>query len=168
MIRRDELDQWLAKKAETRGLEIREGITVRKILPDKDGVTIETDQGQLRAQVVVGADGSNGITRRCIFPKAPINTARVLETITPVRQDVAKHPQSVAERDMPPHPGNRAYFDFFPVPDNIAGYVWDFRHKSKASLCDVGESTIPTSSRMQNAHNYESRSPKKCHGLGSI
>ena len=110
VIRRDELDQWLAKKAETRGLEIREGITVRKILPDKDGVTIETDQGQLRAQVVVGADGSNGITRRCIFPKAPINTARVLETITPVRQDVAKHPQSVAERDMPPHPGNRAYF----------------------------------------------------------
>ena len=126
IIRRDEFDNWLAEKAKSRGLEIREGATVKNIMPDPTGVTVETDQEIFRAQVVVGADGSNGITRRCIFPKAPINTARVLETITPVRRDVAKPPRSEAEGDIPPHPGNRAYFDFFPVPDNIAGYVWDF------------------------------------------
>lgn len=115
VIRRDEFDNWLAKKAETRGLAIREGITVKYIVPDKDGVTIETDQETFRAQVVVGADGSNGITRRGIFPRAPVYTARVLEVITPVRRD-----------GIPPHEPGSAYFDFFPVPDNIAGYVWDF------------------------------------------
>ena len=115
VIRRDEFDTWLAKQAEARGLEIREGITVKNVLPDSTGVSVDTDQGQFRAQVVVGADGSNGITRRCIFPKAPVYTARVLEVITPVRRD-----------NIPPHGPGSAYFDFFPVPENIAGYVWDF------------------------------------------
>jgi len=68
VIRRDEFDNWLAIKAASRGLEIREGISVKNIFPDNDGVTVETDNGAYRAQIVVGADGSNGITRRCIFP----------------------------------------------------------------------------------------------------
>src|SRR5690242_20098131 len=82
VIRRDEFDNWLAKKAETRGLEIREGVTVKNILPYEDHVTVETDQGNFAAQVVVGADGSNGVTRRCIFPNVPVHTARVLEILT--------------------------------------------------------------------------------------
>src|SRR6185436_10414264 len=68
VVRRDEFDNWLAGKAKSRGLEIREGTTVKNILSDSNGVTVETDQGEFHAQVVVGADGSNGITRRCIFP----------------------------------------------------------------------------------------------------
>ena len=129
VIRRTEFDHWLAQKAEGRGLEIREGITVRNVIPDTDGVAIETDQGQLRAQVVVGADGSNGITRRCIFPKAPVYTARVLEVLTPSQPP--PNP-TVVLSDLGEVPAGRwgregvAFFDFFPVPDNIAGYVWDF------------------------------------------
>ena len=111
VIRRDEFDHWLAGKAETRGLEIREGITVKKILPEKDSVLLETDHGNFRARVLVGADGSNGITRRCIFPNVPMHTARVLEVLTPEYSDRQQ---------------KAAYFDFSPVPDNIAGYVWDF------------------------------------------
>ena len=129
VIRRAEFDHWLAQKAEGRGLEIREGITVRNVIPDTDGVAIETDQGQLRAQVVVGADGSNGITRRCIFPKAAVYTARVLEVLTPSQPP--PNP-TVVLSDLGEVPAGRwgregvAFFDFFPVPDNIAGYVWDF------------------------------------------
>src|SRR6185436_4064101 len=70
VIRRAEFDNWLAEKAKSRGLEIREGVAVRNIIPAQDGVTIETDNGTFRAQVVVGADGSNGVTRRSVFPKA--------------------------------------------------------------------------------------------------
>lgn len=117
VIRRDEFDHWLAKKAESRGLEVREGITVKTILPDQDGVTVETDQGQFRARVVVGADGSNGVTRRSILPNTPVHTARVLEVLTPP-------PPSPRLRDEE-HRGS-AYFEFFPVLENIAGYVWDF------------------------------------------
>jgi len=109
VIRRDEFDHWLAKKVENLGIEIREGVTVKNITPRSDEVVIETDQGTIRAQVVVGADGSNGVTRRCVFPNDSVHTARVLEVLTP----------SEGRR-------GQAYFEFSPVPDNIAGYIWDF------------------------------------------
>lgn len=116
VIRRDEFDHWLAQKAVGRGIEIREGVTVKTITPDENGVTVETNQGNFRAILVVGADGSNGITRRSIFPNEPVYTARVLEVLTPTRS----HRPTSTERERV------AFFDFFPVPDNIAGYVWDF------------------------------------------
>jgi flavin-dependent dehydrogenase len=128
IIRRDEFDAWLAGKARERGIEIREGITVKDVKPDEKGVTVITNQGEFRALVVVGADGSNGVTRRCVLPGAPVHTARLLEVLTPA------HPL----HDPPPFTlsGTRsakmeegrvgAYFDFFPVPAGIAGYTWDF------------------------------------------
>ena len=122
VIRRDEFDNWLAEKAESRGVEIREGVIVKNIVPDQNDVTVETDQGFFKAKVVVGADGSNGNTRRCIFPNAPIYTARVLEVLTPTQP-------SPNFKEIGGEQGGRgrvAYFDFLPVPENIAGYVWDF------------------------------------------
>ena len=62
--------------------------------------------------MIVGADGSNGITRKSVFPGEPIYTARVLEVITPITNNT--------------HKTDHAYFDFHPVPNNIAGYIWDF------------------------------------------
>ena len=120
VIRRDEFDGWLAKKAESRGIEIREQVTVKNIIPDESGVIVETDQGDLRARVVVGADGSNGITRRSIFPNAPVYTARVLEVITPTQPSPKLGGGQGRGRE------GSAYIDFVPVPANIAGYVWDF------------------------------------------
>jgi flavin-dependent dehydrogenase len=111
VIRRDEFDAWLAQKTKSAGIEIREGITVKNITPSPDGVTVETDQENFHAQVIVGADGSNGTTRRCILPNDPLQTARLLEVLTPAGNTVR---------------GTNAYFDFFPVPNNIAGYTWDF------------------------------------------
>lgn len=127
VVRRDEFDNWLAEKARGRGIEIREGITVQKIFPDKDSVTVETDQGNFRAKVIVGADGSNGITRRILFPKANVNTARVLEVLTPTHPHrPAGTSPNFSEIGGGLGRGSVAFFDFFPVPNNIAGYVWDF------------------------------------------
>src|SRR5512142_3171005 len=83
IIRRDEFDNWLAKKTREAGIEIREGVTVRKVIAGAEAVSVETDQGTLRARIVVGADGSNGVTRRSVLPETPVHTARVLELITP-------------------------------------------------------------------------------------
>ncbi len=113
IIRRDEFDAWLATKARQRGIEIREDVTILSVKPDESGVTVETSTGPLRAQLVIGADGSNGITRRCILPQEPLCTARVLEVISP--------PNSNSQ-----HPADEAFFDFAPVPKGIAGYTWDF------------------------------------------
>lgn len=84
MIRRDEFDAWLAEKTRALGIEIREGVTVRKVEPRPASVLVETDAGMLEAHIVVGADGTNGITRRCILPNARVRTARALEVIVPV------------------------------------------------------------------------------------
>jgi menaquinone-9 beta-reductase len=143
VIRRDEFDNWLAEKTRASGIEIREVVTVKQILPQTDGVTIETDQGTYHAQIVVGADGSNGVTRRSIFPNAPIYTARVLEVLTPeynvIASEAKQSPVSkeIASENNTPRNDKSAYFDFFPVPNNIAGYVWDFptQVKGEAMRC---------------------------------
>ena len=152
VIRRDEFDAWLARKAEIRGVEIREGVAVKNVIPYHDHVIVETDQGEFRARVVVGADGSNGVTRRCIFPNAPVHTARVLEVLTPSQPPpntamkiwdvnrISKSPDlppafhspvlassaSIGDAARGEGRQRQAYFDFFPVLSNIAGYVWDF------------------------------------------
>ncbi|MGE5071908.1 MAG: NAD(P)/FAD-dependent oxidoreductase [Anaerolineae bacterium] len=127
IIRRDEFDNWLAVKARAAGIEIREGIGARKVIPGADRVTVETDAGTFAARIVVGADGSNGVTRRCILPDAPVHTARVLEVITP----------ELGSAGVTNHRPDHAYFDFFPVPDGIAGYTWDFptQIKGQPSRC---------------------------------
>lgn len=124
IIRRDEFDNWLAEKVRGLGIEIREGVKVKSIIPHADKVIVETEQETFHAQIVVGADGSNGITRRCVFPKDPVYTARVMEIITPVKQDA-------------PHKIHHAYFEFSPISDNIAGYIWDFptQIKGKPMRC---------------------------------
>lgn len=114
VIRREEFDHWLAQNARAAGIEIREGVAVKNIIVDSEGVTVETNAGDFRAKMIVGADGSNGVTRKCLFPNAPLHTARVLEVITDVTQASSLRHNS------------HAYFDFFPVPRNIAGYTWDF------------------------------------------
>jgi flavin-dependent dehydrogenase len=113
IIRRDEFDAWLASKARERGIEIREGLSVKTVKPDGSGVDVETDAGVLRANIVIGSDGSNGIVRRCVLPNQPIYTARVLEVLVPPNANWR-------------HAGQDAYFDFSPVPKGIAGYTWDF------------------------------------------
>ena len=119
IIRRNEFDAWLAQKVKDKGIEIREGTTVKNIQPQRDCVIVETDAGTFTAQIVVGADGSNGITRRCILPHESTHTARVLEVLTSTQPS----PKSFGFE------GGRegvAYFDFLPVPLGIAGYIWDF------------------------------------------
>ena len=140
VIRRDEFDHWLAEKAKSRGLEIRELVAVKNIIHLKDEVIVETNAGTFRAQVIVGADGSNGVTRRCVFPNTPVHTGRVLEVLTPTQpppnttMNILNADSKFVSSDLgevpPPLAGRRgsgnSYFEFSPIPSNIAGYVWDF------------------------------------------
>lgn len=149
VIRRDEFDNWLADKAREAGIEIREGVTVKNVIPKPDEVTVETSHGTFHAKIVVGADGSNGVTRRCIFPKDPVYTARVLEALTPGYDVIARSgaagamtkqssvAKKIATLPLVAHNDKKAYFEFSPVPDNIAGYIWDFptQVKGKPMRC---------------------------------
>ena len=115
IIRRDEFDAWLVNKARERGILIREGVRVRDLHAEEDHVVVHTDEGDIHAKVVVGADGSNGATRQSIFPSLSSGKARVLEVLTPN-----------SEQNATQHSDTSAFFDFLPIPQGIAGYVWDF------------------------------------------
>jgi menaquinone-9 beta-reductase len=113
-IRRHEFDAWLAGKARERGFLIQENTTVKRVSMDGAEVLLETDQGVYRAQVVVGADGSNSVVRRYVVPQEATHTARLLEIVTEPRPEQSFHIQAAS------------YFDFMYVPQGILGYSWDF------------------------------------------
>jgi len=133
-IRRDEFDAWLASKAREKGIVIREGIRVQDVRKDTDGVIVHTDKGDFHARIVVVADGSNGVTRRSLFPNAPVHKARVLEVFTPntiLEKEEPKAASSsstkrLATQNTAAHSDPYAIFDFFPVPLGVAGYTWNF------------------------------------------
>ncbi len=122
LIRRDEFDAWLAGKLRDKGVEIREGVAVTDVVVHDDRVTVETVAGTFTCRMVVGADGSTGVTRRCVLPDSAVQTARLLEVTVPAREAAG---QSSTPVD-PAHRPDTAYFDFRPVPRRIAGYTWDF------------------------------------------
>jgi flavin-dependent dehydrogenase len=89
LIRRDEFDAWLAQKTRLAGIEILEGVNVTNVESRQECAIVQTDAGTFEALIVVGADGSNGVTRRCVMPNSSIHTARLLELLVPVGEDAA-------------------------------------------------------------------------------
>lgn len=115
VFHRPELDAYLAKQAQERGVCIRQNEAVQSLERDSQGVTVITTRGTYRAQVVVGADGVNGLCRRMIKTSlAPARIARLLEVLTP------------AAKEAPQFSERYALFDFTPVEQHLQGYIWDF------------------------------------------
>ena len=113
-IRRHEFDAWLAGKARQIGFRILENTSVKRLSVSGSEVLLETDQGEYRASVVVGADGSKSVVRRLVVPRESTHTARLLEIVTEPRPETSFHIQAAS------------YFDFLYVPEGIMGYTWDF------------------------------------------
>jgi geranylgeranyl reductase family protein len=65
MVRREEFDLRLREAATAAGAEVREGVAVRAVEQDDQGVRLRLADGQtVHARAVVGADGSSGVTGR--------------------------------------------------------------------------------------------------------
>jgi geranylgeranyl reductase family protein len=64
LARREVLDQALVDAAVTAGATFRDHTRVSHLEEDADGVRVTTPAGALRAEAVIGADGSAGITGR--------------------------------------------------------------------------------------------------------
>jgi geranylgeranyl reductase family protein len=64
MVDRERFDQALVDAAVAAGAEFRDHVRVRALEQQADAVMVRTDAGELRASVVVGADGASGVTGR--------------------------------------------------------------------------------------------------------
>ncbi|MBW0105401.1 NAD(P)/FAD-dependent oxidoreductase [Pseudonocardia sp. KRD291] len=113
------LARTLRDLAVSRGVEVRHGARVIGATPDRDGVTVHVDGGpDLRAGLLVGADGLHSPVRALVDPRA-----------------------------HPPRPvGQRIYYGHSPAPNPGArlGHVGDF-HVVRAG--DVAFGAIPTADR---------------------
>jgi geranylgeranyl reductase family protein len=66
MTQRRRLDTHLLEQAEAAGADVRDGARVEEIEPVPTGVTVRVAGESVHADVVVGADGANGIVARAI------------------------------------------------------------------------------------------------------
>ncbi|HDP25347.1 MAG TPA: hypothetical protein ENN34_07865 [Deltaproteobacteria bacterium] len=133
-IQRDEFDFWLAMKARERGISISEGVNVHRVMTTETEVLVSTDHGDFRAQIVVGADGTNSLVRRQVICREPVCPSCAFEVlVTPMNGGC--------------HSTRDAYFDFSSVPLGNAGYMWDFPalHEGKKMRCwGMYHSTVRT------------------------
>ncbi len=110
VVRRIEFDHALATQVQERGIQIRQGVKVENIVVDSESVRLSTSMGDIRARVVVGADGVGSIVRRATgFPRG-VFMAQAMEVDTGFSK-------SDGARDV-------LHFDL--EDHGLAGYAWDF------------------------------------------
>jgi len=111
VVRRIEFDHALARIARARGVKIEEDVKVESIEDATPGeATLRTSKGDLRAAVVVGADGVGSVVRRSMGLSPGTLRAQVLELDTEVL----------------PADGPRSFIHFDASDPRIPGYSWDF------------------------------------------
>lgn len=114
ITRREVFDHWLLREVASRGILVRQGEGVRAIDRRPDGVVVTTDRGEIRARVVIAADGSRSTVRRLLGMRDHAHVARLLEVLTP------------DARGAPAFEDGVAVFEFGSVGRGLAGYYWDF------------------------------------------
>ena len=115
VIRRDEFDYWLVQMGRERRVTVREDEAVTDIVPCEDFVEVTTEQSTIRAQVVVGADGSRSFVRKKLKWHNSRRMARLLEILTP---------EANGEKRL--FQDGIALFDFTSLQQGLQGYYWDF------------------------------------------
>jgi geranylgeranyl reductase family protein len=66
MTQRRRLDSLLAERAAAAGADFRDGVRATAVTADEAGVEVQAAGRRFRAAALVGADGVNGITARCL------------------------------------------------------------------------------------------------------
>jgi geranylgeranyl reductase family protein len=111
MVRRDDFDHAWYRAARTVGATVRQNALVRTISQDEEAATVTLGDGEeIRARVVVGADGSAGISTRHVG-------------VTFDQQDLGLEVELAATEADRAHWRGRVLLDWGPVPGS---YGWVF------------------------------------------
>jgi flavin-dependent dehydrogenase len=119
---RAEFDHYLAQQAGLRGICIQENEEALSFSTQEDHILVCSSQGEYRARMIVGADGSRGAVSQAIKgARAPKRISRTLEIWSP------------AAPDSPQFSQQSALFDFDFLSMDLQGYYWEFPTKVKGS-----------------------------------
>ena len=139
MVYRREFDAALVERAAATGVEVRDRCTVREFAEESDHVVLTTSAGEVRARVVVGADGSAGRSSRHVG-------ARFTQVDLGLEVEFALSPEQQREwegrvhLDWGPHPGSYGWA--FPKGEQLTvGVILDRERGSdgKRYLADLVE-----------------------------
>lgn len=131
-VMRDKFDALLAEQAARAGAVVRDGTIVRQVTVDADGVRVQAGGDEIRAEVVVGADGANGLVSRA----AGLHTERRLAAALEAEMEL---PDAAVEQWR-----GMWHLDFGAVP---FGYAWIF---PKAEHLSVGVGAFLKSDQKMN------------------
>jgi geranylgeranyl reductase family protein len=110
VIRRAEFDASLVTQVQARGIAVETGDAADELVVGADAVTLRMASGrELRAKVVVGADGAASIVRRHLTGNAKALPHRLFMQELPVA-----------------HVDDAMVYDFTPMLDGLRGYLWLF------------------------------------------
>ncbi len=120
MTQRMRLDKYLLDQARAAGARVIEGVTVRKVAANHDGVQVTTDAGErFEASVIVGADGANSVV------------ARDLGLMKDVRHEIALESEIELSPDELTSWGDTIEIDLFSI---WCGYGWVFPKEKHISI----------------------------------
>ena len=111
LVMRDRFDHYLVQQAVNAGAHLLEGINVVNVEDRVDRVVVTTNEGELEAQLLAGADGVNSIVARSVglMPNREVGVA--------LEAELAVSPASLEQQ------GAYATFDFGTM---LGGYGWIF------------------------------------------
>jgi geranylgeranyl reductase family protein len=133
MVRREEFDTALSRAAVAAGATIRERTAVRAV--DEDGTVVLRDGSRIDAGVVIGADGSAGVTARHVG----VHCGQVdlgLEVELPVPERVRREWRGRVLIDWGPLPGSYGWV--FPKDDRLTVGVIAARGQGAATRAYLG------------------------------
>jgi flavin-dependent dehydrogenase len=119
MTQRRRLDAFLVEHAVAAGAELRDGVRVETLRPDGTGVSARVGGERVRASVLVGADGANGLVSRTAGLGDGIVRGVALEGNVPL--------EALRDHDLE----RTAVIELAAVP---GGYGWVFPKRDHANL----------------------------------
>lgn len=129
-VMRDKFDMLLTEHAIRAGAEFRDASPVSGVTFDEKGVDVETHGAKLRAKIVVGADGANGIVRRAANIPAYRDMAVALEAEMEAPSTALEEWRGVMHLDFGAIPWGYGWI--FPKAEHLSVGVGVFLRMQKA------------------------------------
>ncbi len=113
-IKRRRFDNYLVKRAVASGSVLVEEARVNGVSVDEEGAVVKTTKGDLRANIVIGADGTNSIVAKSIGLSHHDDMCRFAS----LKAEIDITPKKAKELDIDP-PKKKTYFFH-----NLIGFAW--------------------------------------------